>query len=125
MLRDGELPVSEIAATTGMSTYHFIRQFRAVLGETPNQYRIRCRMEMAKRKLVVGRESITDICMAVGYSSLGSFSALFARRFGRSPTLYRQQYIGKVEELTPHCLSLLRAAWARESQFSRSEVDST
>jgi AraC-like DNA-binding protein len=81
-------------------------------------------MELARAKLSIGNESITEICMGLGYSSLGSFSTLFSRHFGLSPTNYRKRITAKPEELTPDCLSLLRAAWSRESQFSRSEATS-
>lgn len=124
MLRNDDRPVSEIAATIGMSNFHFIRQFKAVFGETPNRYRVRHRMELARAKVSIGSESVTKICMDLGYSSLGSFSALFSRHFGVSPTNYRKKITSKPESLTPDCLSLLRAAWSRESQFSRSETTS-
>lgn len=81
-------------------------------------------MELARAKISIGSESVTEICMDLGYSSLGSFSTLFSRHFGVSPTNYRKKIIAKPEDLTPDCLSLLRAAWSRESQFSRSEATS-
>jgi AraC-like DNA-binding protein len=124
MLQDARyasLSISAIAATSGLSVFHFIRQFRVVFGETPNQYRARRRLENAKQMLVSGSDSVTDICMAVGYSSLGSFSALFSRQFGQAPSAYRQRLSGEVEQLTPDCMTLLRAAWCSGSQFSRSE----
>lgn len=124
MLQDSryaQLSISEIAAASAISPFHFIRQFRAVFGETPNRYRARRRLELARLMLVAGADSITDICMAVGYSSLGSFSALFARRFGQAPSAYRQRLSGRLDQLTPDCMMLLRAAWCGDSQFSRSE----
>jgi len=114
MLRNDDRSVTEIAATIGMSNFHFIRQFKAVFGETPNRYRVRHRMELAREKLSIGNEPITEICMNLGYSSLGSFSTLFSRYFGLSPTNYRKKITAEPEELTPDCLSLLRAAWTRE-----------
>ena len=82
-------------------------------------------MESARTRVSIGNESVTEICMDLGYSSLGSFSTLFARHFGLSPTSYRKKITAKPEDLTPDCLSLLRAAWSRESQFSRSETKSS
>ena len=125
MLRNDDRSVSEIAAAIGMSNFHFIRQFKAVFGETPNRYRVRHRMELARAKISIGNASVTEICMELGYSSLGSFSTLFSRHFGVSPTKYRQKITARPEDSTPDCLSLLRAAWRRESQFSRSEAAST
>jgi AraC-like DNA-binding protein len=125
MLRNGNCSVAVIASKIGMSNFHFIRQFKAVFGETPSQYRIRHRMELARARLAAGKESITEICLDVGYSSLGSFSTLYSRHFGLSPATYRKRATECPEDLTPDCLSLLRAAWSRKSQFSRSETSST
>ena len=115
------LSIAEIASATAMSRFHFIRQFKALFGETPSQFRTRSRLERAKHLLASGEDSVTDICMAVGFSSLGSFSALFARRFGEAPSIYRKRLAGSLEQLTPDCMSLMRAAWEGDSQFSRSQ----
>ena len=101
-----------------MSRFHFIRQFKSVFGETPVEFRTRSRLERAKHLLAHGEESVTAVCMAVGFSSLGSFSALFARRFGQPPSTYRKQRAG---ESAPDCMTLLRRSWERTAQFSRSE----
>ncbi|MEM9057106.1 MAG: helix-turn-helix transcriptional regulator, partial [Pseudomonadota bacterium] len=85
--------------------------------ETPVRFRTRARLEQAKARLVQGDESVTDICMAVGFSSLGSFSALFARHFGQPPSHYRQRLGGRPELAAPDCLGLLRAAWERDAQI--------
>ena len=84
-LREGAQSLDEISTGIGLSKYHFVRQFRTLFGETPHQFRIRCRMEQAKQLIVIGQQSITEICIEVGYSSLGSFSAHFSRRYGESP----------------------------------------
>lgn len=72
-----------------------------------------------------GDQSITDICMAVGFSSLGSFSALFARRFGEAPSAYRARLRETPEQLVPDCIGLMRGAWEAKSQISRSGGMST
>lgn len=125
MLRETDLSLAEVAAACGMSKFHFIRQFRAVFGATPNQYRIGWRIETAKRMLVSGGDSVTEICMALGYSSLGSFSALFCRQTGQAPSAYRQRLKDRTERLEPHCMSLFEASWSRNEQLSRSDDDST
>ena len=124
-LRDighAEMSIDEIATMAAMSRFHFIRQFKAVFGDTPVRFRTRMRLEMAQHLLVTSDRSVTDICMAVGYSSLGSFSTLFARRFGRSPAEYRRILAGSAEGPSPDCMLLLRAAWEHESQLSRSQA---
>ena len=72
-----------------MSTAHFSRQFRAAYGETPYSYLMTRRIERAKALLRRGDMSVTEVCMAVGCSSLGSFSARFTQLVGEPPTAYR------------------------------------
>ncbi|MFK7955448.1 MAG: helix-turn-helix domain-containing protein [Lysobacterales bacterium] len=116
-----ERSVADIANAAAMSQFHFIRQFRAVFGETPGQFRIRSRLNKAKHLLARGEHSVTDVCMAVGFSSLGSFSTLFAARFGQPPSAYRRRLAGAGDQLQPHCMDLLLGAWKSNSQFSRSD----
>jgi AraC-like DNA-binding protein len=72
-----DLSVLEVATELGMSQYHFIRLFKAVFGETPKQVQLRAKMERAKHLLMMTESSVTDICMDVGFSSLGTFSTVF------------------------------------------------
>jgi AraC-like DNA-binding protein len=114
-LDDDEAPsVAEVARAVAISRFHFIRQFEALFGETPHQLRLRARLELAKRLLAADRQSVTEVCMAVGFSSLGSFSALFRRRVGVTPSRYRARARALVQvpgalprELEPGCLSLM------------------
>src|SRR5215831_1950103 len=89
---DEPLSVSAVARNSGLTRFHFIRLFKAVFGETPHQYRSRSQIEKAKHLLILTNLSITEICMGVGFSSLGSFSALFSRRVGMSPSEFRRRY---------------------------------
>ncbi len=82
------LDVATLARTALMSTAHFSRQFRAAYGETPYAYLMTRRIERAKALLRLGL-SVTEVCMAVGCSSLGSFSARFTELVGETPTAYR------------------------------------
>jgi len=117
LLRDWDeapLSVNEVARRTGFSRFHFIRLFRAVFGETPHQYQSKAQIEQAKHLLVLSDLSVTEVCMAVGFSSLGSFSALFSRRVGMSPSSFQQRYRplagnpGKLPPcLIPGCFSLM------------------
>jgi AraC-like DNA-binding protein len=83
--------VEEVARRVAISPFHFMRQFEAVFGETPHQFRIGRRLERAKQLLARGQHSVTEVCMEVGFSSLGSFSELFTRRVGESPSRYRRR----------------------------------
>ena len=83
------LDVAELARAALMSSAHFSRQFRAAYGETPYAYLMTRRIERAKALLRRGDLSVTEVCMAVGCSSLGSFSARFTELVGVTPTAYR------------------------------------
>ena len=83
------IDVAELARTALMSTAHFSRQFRAAYGETPYSYLMTRRIERAQALLRRGDMSVTDVCMAVGCTSLGSFSARFTQLVGETPTAYR------------------------------------
>jgi AraC-like DNA-binding protein len=118
-VHDTSLSIREVAREAAMSPFHFIRRFEAVFGETPHQFRIHSRLERARHLLALGDDSVTDVCMEVGFSSLGSFSALFSRRFGASPSAYRRQIRPLIvvpgewpQELVPGCLSLMARAFA-------------
>jgi AraC-like DNA-binding protein len=84
------LSIARVADEVAISRFHFIRRFEQVFGLTPSQYRMRSRIERAKELLASGEHSVTECCMAVGFSSLGSFSALFHQRVGSSPSAYRR-----------------------------------
>ncbi|WP_156727462.1 helix-turn-helix domain-containing protein [Streptomyces apocyni] len=83
------LDVPALARTALMSPGHFSRSFRAAFGETPYSYLMTRRIERAKALLRRGDLSVTDVCFAVGCTSLGSFSTRFAELVGESPSAYR------------------------------------
>jgi AraC-like DNA-binding protein len=83
------LDVPAMARAAFMSPAHFSRQFRAAYGETPYSYLMTRRIERAKLLLRRGDLSVTDVCMAVGCTSLGSFSTRFTELVGESPSAYR------------------------------------
>ena len=98
------LDVSALARAALMSPAHFSRQFRAAYGETPHAYLMTRRIERAKALLRLGELSVTDVCVAVGFSSLGSFSARFAELTGEPPTAYRARDHGELAGL-PGCVT--------------------
>ena len=83
------LDVDAIAREALMSPAHFSRRFRATYGETPYAYLMTRRIERAKALLRQGELSVTEVCLEVGCSSLGSFSARFTELVGETPTAYR------------------------------------
>ncbi len=83
------LDVAELARAALMSTAHFSRQFRAAYGETPYSYLMTRRIERAQALLRLGELSVTEVCLEVGCTSLGSFSARFTELVGETPTAYR------------------------------------
>src|ERR1044071_1904569 len=85
---DAALGIHDVARRAGMSEHHFIRQFAALFGVTPHQYRLQARLDRAKHLLATGEYSVTQVCMAVGFSSLGSFRDWFGRRAGIAPSGY-------------------------------------
>jgi AraC-like DNA-binding protein len=98
------LDVAVLARAALMSTAHFARQFRAAYGETPYGYLMTRRIERAKALLRRGDMSVTEVCMAVGCTSLGSFSARFTQLVGETPTAYRARDHGALAGV-PGCIA--------------------
>ena len=80
----------EVSARANLSPYHFQRVYRRAFDETPHEFLTRLRIGRAKTLLATGSHNVTEACFEVGFSSLGSFSALFAQRVGLSPSEYRR-----------------------------------
>ena len=105
------LDVPAIAAVAHVSEAHFIRTFRAVFGETPHRYLQRRRVERSMFLLRETDRSVTDICLDVGFTSLGTFSRTFRDIVGESPTAHRAR--GPLA-IAPTCFT---KAWVRPSSF--------
>jgi transcriptional regulator GlxA family with amidase domain len=105
------LDVATLARVACVSEAHFTRTFRATFGETPHRYLQRRRVERAMWLLRSTDRSVTDICLDVGFSSLGTFSRVFAGIVGEPPSAYRLRGpLGPV----PSCFAM---AWTRPSSF--------
>jgi len=87
-----KINLDNIADEASFSKFHFIRLFRSIYGKTPHQYLIFVRIEKAKELLHRG-EPVADSCFAVGFESLTSFSALFRKVTGISPSAYLKEQI--------------------------------
>src|SRR5207253_3362720 len=101
------LDVRAVAAVAHVSSAHFSRSFRAVFGETPHRYLQRRRVERSMFLLRETDRSVTDICLDVGFGSLGTFSRTFREIVGQSPTEYRDRAEVKV---VPTCFAM---SWTR------------
>ena len=115
------LEVRLVAAVAHISEAHFIRTFRAVFGETPHHYLQRRRVERSMFLLRETDRSVTDICLDVGFSSLGTFSRTFREIVGESPSSYR---VGHDPMVAPNCVQMMAmrplgvASAAKEPQLS-------
>jgi AraC-like DNA-binding protein len=106
------LDISELARIACVSEAHFIRSFRATFGETPHRYLQRRRVERSMYLLRETDRSITDVCLDVGFTSLGTFSRTFREIVGQSPSAYRQR--ADAPSAVPTCFAM---SWTRPSSF--------
>jgi AraC-like DNA-binding protein len=113
------LDVPALARIAHVSPAHFIRTFAATFGETPHRYLQRRRVERAMFLLRESERSITDICMSVGFASLGTFSRTFRDVVGSSPSQYRA---ASVSRSAPTCFSM---SWTRPSSFGEARAAPT
>lgn len=101
------LDVAALARTAAMSTAHFSRRFREAYAETPYSYLMTRRVERAKALLRRGDLSVTEVCFAVGCTSLGSFSARFTELVGETPSGYRARNHEALRGVSPCRLMVL------------------
>jgi AraC-like DNA-binding protein len=102
------LNLDQLAAVAGVSKYHFARSFEATYGETPIRYLTRRRIERAQDLLRAANLTVTEICTAVGFSSLGSFSTRFTQLVGQTPTAYRDRWAALGQPHIPGCYLFMR-----------------
>jgi AraC-like DNA-binding protein len=106
------LDIPALARVAHVSEAHFIRTFRATFGETPHRYLQRRRVERSMSLLRETDRSVTEICFAVGFNSLGTFSRTFRDIVGTSPSAYR-----RTAALGPSAPTCFVKAWTRPSSF--------
>jgi len=112
-----DLDVEALARLAHLSPDHLIRTFRSVFGETPHRYLQRRRVERAMHLLRTTDLDVTEVCLAVGFTSLGTFSRLFSAVVGRSPSAYAAE--GPPPPAVPGCFT---RAWNRPSTFTHPAV---
>ena len=96
------LRLGDLAALAGINKFHLVRTFRQTYGETPMRYLSRRRIAHAQDLLRHANLTVTEICMLVGFSSLGSFSSRFTALVGESPVAYRNRWAGQ-SPVVPGC----------------------
>jgi AraC-like DNA-binding protein len=117
------LDLDALAGAAHVSKYHFARSFARAYGEAPMRYLTTRRVERAQDLLRSANLTVTEVCMMVGFSSLGSFSARFRELVGESPTQYRDRWAARNGPHIPGCFLFMRGIdrWPDEdAQLGRS-----
>jgi AraC-like DNA-binding protein len=110
------LDVEALASAAALSRAHFIRSFRETFGETPHRYLQRRRIERAMAMLRSSDKPVSEICLDVGFTSLGTFSRTFREVLGTSPRAYRERARREPPSPVPACIE---RTWNRPSEHSR------
>jgi AraC-like DNA-binding protein len=105
------LDLDQLADVAAVSKFHFVRSFEATYGETPIRYLTRRRIERAQDLLRTANLTVTEVCMLVGFTSLGSFSSRFAQLVGESPTAYRNRWAARGRPHIPGCYLFMRGVF--------------
>jgi AraC-like DNA-binding protein len=119
------LDLDALAAAANVSKYHFARSFADTYGDTPMRYLTRRRIERAQDLLRTANLTVTEICMMVGFSSLGSFSSRFRELVGETPTQYRDRWAATGGPHIPGCFLFMRGvdAWPAAAPDDTSPLD--
>jgi len=120
------IDLDHIADEAFFSKFHFIRLFKKTYGKTPHQYLTWVRIE--KSKLLLKEEiSVSEVCYSVGFDSISSFTGLFKRVVGQTPSTYQQSCINKQLEIKseplkhiPNCFAEMNG-WTKRAIFKKSE----
>ncbi|GAA4926095.1 AraC family transcriptional regulator [Actinomycetospora succinea] len=114
------LDLDALAATAGLSKYHFLRCFARTYGRTPHAYLTERRVERAQDLLRATNLTVTEVCWLVGYSGLGSFSTRFRRLVGCSPSEYQARWARTGPPRIPGCFVMMHGLSDRSAERSRS-----
>lgn len=110
------LDLDALAAVAGMSKYHFLRLFDRTYGRTPGVYLSQRRVERAQDLLRATNLTVTEVCHAVGYTSLGSFSSRFRAVVGESPSDFQRRYAASGAPRIPGCYVFMRGLAERAGE---------
>jgi AraC-like DNA-binding protein len=112
------LDLGVLAASAGVSKYHFLRCFAATYGRTPGVYLAERRIERAQDLLRATNLTVTEVCYLVGYASLGSFSSKFRQLVGVSPSEYQARYAERGAPHIPGCFVFMHGLSDRTPGFA-------
>ena len=111
------LTIERMARAAGMSPFHFARTFRRCFGQTPHGFLVDVRLARAKELLARRGAHVTEVCFDVGFSSLGSFSTLFARTVGKPPSAWHREMVRLAQvpgalasRHVPYCFAMFHGA---------------
>lgn len=99
-----KLDLDLLAEAAGLSKYHFLRLFRSTYGVTPGQYLSQRRLERSQELLRHTNLTVTEVCHAVGFTSLGTFCTRFRRLTGETPTQFQERHAGAETARIPGCV---------------------
>ncbi|MEO7069241.1 MAG: AraC family transcriptional regulator [Nostocoides sp.] len=99
----GDVDLDRLAAVAGLSKFHFLRLFRSTYGMTPGAYVSKRRIERAQDLLRATNLTVTEVCLAVGFSSPGSFSSRFQSLVGESPSAFQRRHAAAGAPHIPGC----------------------
>lgn len=118
------LDLGALAEAAHVSRFHFCRRFAETYGETPIRYLTRRRIERAQDLLRSANLTVTEVCMLVGFSSLGSFSSRFRELVGETPSQYRNRWAASGGPRIPGCFLFMRGidAWPARTSPDRSNL---
>ena len=111
------IDLDNISDEAYFSKFHFIRLFKTIYGKTPHQYLTTVRIENAK-ELLQNEISVSDVCFAVGFDSISSFTALFKRYTKLSPSEYSRQLKKRKEQITKAPLQFIPACFAEQKGWT-------
>ncbi|MGI8651774.1 MAG: helix-turn-helix domain-containing protein [Geodermatophilaceae bacterium] len=115
------LDLDGLAGTAGVSKYHFLRCFAATYGKTPALYLAERRIERAQDLLRATNLTVTEVCLLVGYTSLGSFSSRFTQLVGVSPSAYQAKFAEHGAPRIPGCFVFMHGLSDRTPASAISE----
>lgn len=117
----GTIDLKHSADEASFSKFHFIRLFKEIYGKTPHQYLIYVRVERAKALLSEGAP-VSQVCYDVGFESVGSFSDLFKRNVGLSPSAFRKTQVERKSAVKENPLRFIPNCFAEQKGWTKNAI---